>query len=121
MIILDSSVWIGYFRKSDTVVRELLAEGQILLHPFVFGELLLGGLPTKCDISEQLLSLMQCPVASPSESVAFIEWAKLAGTGIGYVDTHLLISAKLLDGGKILTQDKSLHAQAEKLGLAYIP
>jgi predicted nucleic acid-binding protein len=45
----------------------------------------------------------------------------LFGTGIGYVDTHLLVSAKLLPDGKLLTKDRALAEQAERLGIAYEP
>jgi hypothetical protein len=102
-------------------MQELIAEGSIALHPFVYGELLLGGLPTKGVAAQQLLKLARSPVASASEAAAFIEWAELSGTGIGYVDSHLLVSAKLFVGGSVLTGDKKLRAQAERLALAYTP
>jgi predicted nucleic acid-binding protein len=101
-------------------MQDLIAEGDIVLHPYVYGELLLGGLPTKGDTAVQLLNLAQSPVASASEAAAFIEWAELAGTGIGYIDSHLLVSAKLFAGGCILTKDKKLKKQATRLGLAYL-
>jgi hypothetical protein len=55
------------------------------------------------------------------ETLALIEWAKLAGTGIGYVDASLLASARLIPSGSIFTSDKSLRAQARRLALAYQP
>lgn len=100
-------------------MRELITESNIALHPYIYGELLLGGLPSKGIAAQQLLKLERSPVASASEAAAFIEWAELSGTGIGYVDSHLLMSAKLLANGSVLTKDKNLHAQAERLGLAY--
>lgn len=100
-------------------LKELFAESSIALHPYVYGELLLGGLPSKGIAAAQLLKLQRSPVASASEAAAFIEWAELAGTGIGYVDAHLLVSAKLFAGGSVFTRDKNLRAQAERLGLAY--
>ena len=92
-----------------------------MLHPYVYGELALGGLPTKGAAAEEMLELARPPVASAAETLAFISWAELAGTGIGYVDTHLLISARLLGTGKVLTSDKRLKKQAERLGVAYTP
>lgn len=42
----------------------------------------------------------------------------LMGRGIGYVDVHLLASARL--GGALLwTRDKRLHVIAAELGLAH--
>jgi hypothetical protein len=99
-----------------------LGQGLIALHPFVFGELLLNGLPKLGPFSANAFAkYMAPPVATPSEVAAFIEWAKLAGQGIGYVDSHLLISARYMTNGAILTSDRDLLAQAERLGLAYKP
>ena len=80
---------------------------------------MLGGLPKASKITIDLNELPEAPVASTKEVAAFIGWAKMAGTGVGYVDTHLLVSAKLMPGGSILSQDRNLLAQAERLGLAY--
>lgn len=92
-----------------------------MLHPYVYGELALGGFPAKGAAAEEMLELARPPVASAAEALAFIAWAELAGTGIGYIDTHLLISARLLGTGKVLTSDKNLKKQAERLGVAYTP
>ncbi len=100
-------------------IQDLIAESKIELHPYVYGELLLGGLPGKGVAATQLLKLARSQVATNSEAAAFIEWAELAGTGIGYVDAHLLISAKLTAGGSVLTRDKKLRLQAERLGVCF--
>ncbi len=55
-----------------------------------------------------------------AEVAALTRWAGLAGTGIGYVDAHLLVSARLADA-TLLTRDSKLLAQAERLDLAYRP
>lgn len=121
MIIVDTSVWIEHLRRRDPVLSDLIAVGNIGLHPYVLGELLLGGLPVNSEVADLLDVLPRPQVASASETAAFIGWAELAGTGIGYVDTHLLISAKLQAIGQVLTLDKRLHAQAKRLGVAYQP
>jgi predicted nucleic acid-binding protein len=119
VIIVDTSAWVDHFRYNDPEISALILQGEIALHPYVFGELLLGGFPTAGEAAAQMHVLMQPPVASTREAAAFITWAKLDGTGIGYVDCHLLISAKLNLNGCILTRDKKLQAQAERLGVAY--
>jgi predicted nucleic acid-binding protein len=119
VIIVDTSIWVDHFKRPDPQLRELIAGGDILLHPYVYGELLLGGLPTKSDVSRALLDLDRCPVASASEAAAFIEWTQLSGVGIGYVDANLLLSAKLVERGTVLTSDKKLRTQAERLEIAY--
>ena len=120
MVIVDTSTWIDHIRGLPTPVADLLGQGRILLHPFVFGELMLNGLPKSGPFSTVAFGkLASAPVASAAEISAFIQWGKLAGTGIGFVDTHLLLSAKLLINGCILSQDRNLRTQAERLDLAF--
>lgn len=121
MIIVDTSIWVEHIRGGKTPLGKLLDSARVLLHPFVFGELLLHGLPHKGALSANLSELEVPPVATAEEAAAFITWAELAGTGIGYVDTHLLVSARMLPAGKLLSLDTKLHAQAERLGVAYAP
>ncbi|MEO5973329.1 MAG: PIN domain-containing protein [Sphingomicrobium sp.] len=121
MILIDTSVWVDHFRRPEPTLAALIADGDIALHPFTFGELLLGGLPGGGEVAKLLLSLSQAPVASAQETAAFIAWAKLSRTGVGYVDTHLLMSARLIPLGRLMTRDKRLHAQAERLGIAFAP
>ncbi len=83
MIIADISVWVEHFRRKDSPIRSLLGEAIILMHPFVFGELLLHGLPKQGHVATTLLDLGPAPVAAPAEAAAFISWAKLMGTGVG--------------------------------------
>jgi predicted nucleic acid-binding protein len=119
VIIVDTSVWVDHIRGLPTPLEDLLGTGQIALHPFVLGELLLNGLPRRSKLTVDLSDLPRAPVASPEEVAAFIGWAKLAGRGIGYVDTHLLVSAKLLPDGQVLSFDGNLMIQAERFDLAY--
>ena len=118
MIIVDTSVWINHFRRPDVTLERLLGDGRILLRPYVYGELTLGGLPTASRQADRLRSLASAPIVSSEEAIAFIKRGGLVGSGIGYVDAHLLASATLC-GGQVLTADGSLHAQAERLGIAF--
>lgn len=120
MIIVDTSVWVDHFRGKDTALDAVLANELELVHPFVFGELLLSGLPRNSAHRDALQSASQAPLASASEAAAFIDWANLAGTGVGYVDVHLLVSARLA-GAKLLTHDQRLAIQAQRLGVGHTP
>lgn len=122
MIIPDTSVWVDHFRGFATLLSTPPSR-QIrrLLHPFVYGELLLGGLSGHDEHLTELRDLQPAPLADPDEADDFIEWADLAGTGVGYVDAHLLLSATMVSNGRVLTLDKKLHEQAERLGVAYVP
>lgn len=117
MIILDTSIWVEHFRRGDPRLANLIENDEIVLHPYVHGELLLGGIAANRSASAELQIMPVAPVASANEAAAFIAWAKLAGTGVGYVDAHILMSARLLPNGKVMTLDKDLRAQAEKLDL----
>jgi predicted nucleic acid-binding protein len=121
VIIVDTSIWVDHLRGIDSPLDEILGSGAELLHPFVYGELLLNGLPKRGAFAEQLQNLKPAPVAPPADVAAFIQWAQLAGTGVGYVDVHLLVSAKLLSGGMLMTKDKDLAAQAHRLEIGYTP
>lgn len=121
MIIPDTSTWVDHFRGKNTPLNEASVTGQQwLLHPFVAGELLLGGLPRRRGVDEFLDRLLPAPVASAIEANAFIQWAQLAGTGVGYVDVHILVSARMASA-RIISADKRLVEQASRFNLAYNP
>jgi predicted nucleic acid-binding protein len=117
VILVDTSVWIDHFRKGDPKLTRLLNEALVLTHPFIIGEMALGGLKNRKQV---LLNLAELPSANPAnddEVLIFIETAGLAGSGIGYLDAHLLASAKLTPEAKLWSRDKKLKAAAEAIGL----
>jgi predicted nucleic acid-binding protein len=120
-IIVDSSIWIDFFHKGDAELTSLLKRRWAVMHPMIYGEIALGSLKNRKTILNELLKLPQANAASHAEVVAMIEWLEFYNRGIGYVDAHLLAATRLLDGGTLMTRDKRLHAQAERLGLAYQP
>ncbi len=119
MILVDSSVWIGHLRDGDQVLTALLDRGEVLLHPWVIGELALGHLRGRAEILRLLAHLPQAMVATPVELLGFIERHGLSGLGIGYVDAHLLAATMLTHDAKLWTRDRRLHAAAERLDVAY--
>lgn len=121
MIIVDTSIWVDHLRGIDSPLDDILGSGSELLHPHVYGELLLNGLPKRGPFAEKIQSLKPAPLAASADVAAFILWAQLAGTGVGYVDAHLLVSAKMIGNGMIMTKDKNLAAQATRLAIAYAP
>jgi predicted nucleic acid-binding protein len=118
MILVDTSVWVDHLRHGDAKLAALLTKGQVLIHPFVIGELALGSLRKRDAILQLLSDLPQAIIASETETLNFIKMYTLFGLGIGYVDAHLLASARL-NGVMLWTQDKRLHEAAVKLSLAY--
>ena len=119
MILLDTSVWIDHLRKSEDLVGDLLAQDHILAHPFVIGELALGSMRRYDLMVTALLELPQAAMATTSEVLHFVKRHALMGSGIGYVDAHLLASAKLMPSTLLWTRDKRLKKIATALGVGF--
>jgi predicted nucleic acid-binding protein len=117
-VLLDTSVWIDHLRTGDALVAGLLEEGHVFMHEFVMGELALGNLGKRAEILGLLAALPRAPMATHDEILRFISRHRLAGRGIGYVDVHLLASAFLQPGLRLLTRDRRLHETAIGLRVA---
>ena len=120
MILVDSSIWVDHLRSRDPALVDLLGATRVLGHPFVIGELALGNLRQRDTVLGALQDLPQAMVARDDEVLGFIDRHALAGLGIGYVDAHLLASARL-SGGTLWTRDKRLDGAATRLGIAWLP
>jgi predicted nucleic acid-binding protein len=118
VILADTSVWIEHFRRGDAEFGRLLDAGKILCHPFIVGELALGGMRQRLLLLGQLLRLPRCLVATDAEVLEFINRSALFARGIGYVDVHLLASLRITPGSSLWTFDKRLNRAAEQLGIA---
>ncbi len=119
MILVDTSIWIEHFRKGSDELKEILGVGQVLIHPFIIGELSLGSFRNRKIVLQMLGDLPKSVIALDDEVASFIEKHRLYGLGIGYVDVHLLASA-ILTNVRIWTRDKKLKEVAVKLGCSYI-
>jgi predicted nucleic acid-binding protein len=117
MVLADTSIWIDHFRRGDPQLARLLNRGDVVMHPFVTGELMLGSV-SNVEILNDLNALPKLLVASVGEVHQFIIRRKLAGMGIGYVDAHLLAAAALTPETLVWTRDRRLHAAARSLSLA---
>jgi predicted nucleic acid-binding protein len=115
MILADTSVWVDHLSSGDHRLVEPLEQSQVLMHPFVLGELALGSLRQRDLVLGSMQDLPQAIVATDKEVLAFIEHRALFGLGIGYVDAHLLASVRLTAGASLWTRDKRLLAVAERL------
>ncbi len=116
MTLVDTSVWVDHLRNSNARLSELLNEGQVLIHPFIIGELSLGTIKNKAEIMGLLSKLPLVPVAEHDEVLAAVNVHRLSGTGIGWVDAHLIASA-LLAQARLLTKDKALFQISKALGI----
>lgn len=121
MVLVDTSVWIDHLRKGDAALRAALQAGQVLMHPFVIGELACGNLNNRAGLLALLRDLPSAPVATDTEALGFLDRHALMGRGIGYLDVHLLASTALANPARLWTRDKRLAKVAGYLNLTYQP
>ncbi len=119
MILVDTSVWVDHLRRGDAQLAGLLDRGQVLMHPFVIGEIACGSLRDRPSILVLLAQLPAAVVAEGNEVLGFIERRSLHGKGIGYVDMHLLASVALTSDARLWSRDKRLSQAADALGCAF--
>ncbi len=96
----------------------LLEAEEVVMHPYVLGEIALGSLRNRAAILEDLQALPAAAVAADEEVLALIERHRLFATGIGLVDAHLLASTLLTPKTKLWTRDRRLKEAAERLAIA---
>ena len=116
MILVDTSVWVEHLRHGVPRLAALLQEGEVLIHPWVIGELACGNLRNRQQVLDLLQGLPMATVASDAEVLLLIGRDRLMGRGIGYVDAHLLASARL-SHCRLWTQERRLAAMAQEQGL----
>lgn len=119
VILVDTSVWIEHFRRFNQTLFDLLIEGRVQCHEFVVGELACGCLP---DRRETIALMRRLPTASMikhEEVLSFVEQKHLMGTGIGWVDAHLLASS-MVEGCGLWSIDRPLAKAASKLGISTV-
>jgi predicted nucleic acid-binding protein len=117
MMLVDTSVWIDHLRRGDAALTAALEAGRVWMHSFVLGELACGNLRSRVEVLGLLQALPPMAVSTDKEVLFFIDQHELMGRGIGYIDVHLLASARL-GGAQLWTRDKRLHTVAAELGLA---
>jgi predicted nucleic acid-binding protein len=117
-LLADSSVWIDHLRKPDQLLAHALRRRQVVVHPFVLGEIALGSIADRAGVLAALTSLRRVRKAEDGEVLALVERHGLHGTGLGWVDAHLLAGTLLTPETRLWTRDRRLHAAAERLGVA---
>jgi predicted nucleic acid-binding protein len=115
VIIIDTSVWIDHFREGNAALKMLLLQQQVVQHPFITAEILLGNVRERENLQNLLNGLPQTAICDSGQLFDIITDNKLYGCGIGVVDAHIL-AATLKNGHQLWTRDKRLANQSQKLG-----
>ncbi len=118
MILVDTSVWVNHLRQGNPQLSQALADGAVLMHPFVVGELACGNLRSRPKVLSDLQRLPAATAADHDEVLGFLEQHRLFGSGITWMDAHLLASARL-SHCRLWTLDAHLSAAAAKFHLGY--
>jgi hypothetical protein len=120
--LIDTCVWIYFLGgRQRTLVDEvarLVQADEVLGHPFVHGELLMGtGGNSRVELLRSYPDLAPAPVSSHQTVVELVRKHRLANRGLGWIDAHLLAAAKEA-GAKLWTEEAALKQAARELGLA---
>ena len=114
MILVDTSVWVEHLRRRSRKLADLLQQGQVGCHPFVIGEIALGTLKRRAEVLGLLAELPASRIVRHEDALALVEERALAGSGIGWLDAHLLASA-LVERWALWTLDRRLGDVARRL------
>ena len=115
-MLIDTSVWVDHFRRGNDELKSALGRGEVLTHPFVTGELACGNLKRRLEILTLMAALPEAPTVDHHEALTFLDRRGLAGSGLGWIDVHLLASASLA-GLRLWSLDRRLDGAAAQLGL----
>ncbi len=117
MILVDTSVWVDHLRRGNPQLEELLETTQVACHRFIIGELACGNLRKRKQILAYILRLPSVDLATHGEVMELVDAHRLMGTGIGWVDAHLL-AASLIARASLWTMDRSLASVARQLNVS---
>ena len=119
MILVDTSVWVDHLRNPEPDLIEQLNANNVMVHPFVIGELACGMLPDRVEVLRKLSMLPHIEQAAQEDVMSTIELVGLMGRGIGFIDAHLICSVVGSIGVSLWTRDQRLSRIATELGVAY--
>jgi predicted nucleic acid-binding protein len=115
-VLVDTSVWVDHFRRSDSRLIQTLTRQEVVIHPIVIGELATSNLRNRAPTLADLQTLPRVEEVSFAETLSFLEMRRLYGRGLEWNDIQLLASA-LLNGLSLWSSDKQLHKSARELRL----
>ena len=117
-VLVDTSVWIDHFNRSDTRLQDCLQAGQVWTHTVVIGELAAGHPRHRAAILRHLQKLTRAEDFALDEGLHLLDSHSLDGRGLSWTDVQLLAAARM-DGLALWTRDRALARAAAQLDLTY--
>jgi predicted nucleic acid-binding protein len=121
MIVIDTSVWIEFFRQTVKTTSELVSsyldDGEVIALSPIFGELLQG---SKSDDEEKIILEFWRSLPKINETDLWIEAGRLSNKkkftskGIGLIDSFILVAVKF-NKLSLWTLDKKLLKEYQDL------
>lgn len=121
MVLADTSVWIRFLANRAPFAAELdrlLARDEVVGHELIYGELLIGDRGGRNSLLAGYKRMHQVETVVHHEVVEFVRARGLHGRGAGWIDIHLLASARV-GRLRLWTADSRLESLARELGVAY--
>ena len=119
IVLADTSVWTDHIRYGDPQMEVLADRERLLMHPYVVAELQMGNLRSRKRFLGSLQKMDMATRASDEEVSTLVETHRLFGTGLSWIDAHLLTSVLLMDDVRLWTRDRRLNAAAQQFGVAF--
>jgi predicted nucleic acid-binding protein len=117
-ILVDANVWAHHWRKSDPLLMAMVADGEVVTHPLVIGELSMGNLRQRERALWDLTRMGRPPLATDAETLRMVEARHLWGRGIGWNDAKILASVVIGDC-LLWTRDRRLDEIADEMQVAW--
>jgi predicted nucleic acid-binding protein len=118
-VLVDTSVWIDHFHRSDATLQACLQAGQVWTHAVVIGELAAGRLKHRSEVLRHLQKLPCADEIDLTEGLHLLDEHSLMGRGLSWSDVQLLAAARI-DGLRLWTRDRTLAKAADDLSLAFV-
>ncbi len=119
-MLVDTSVWIDHFRRSNLALATALERGDVECHDFVLGELACGTLPRRDDVLVFMQTLPRIAPVPHGDVMALVSERGLWGRGLGWVDVSLLAAVLVARAG-LWTLDRRLRRVASSLDVGWEP
>lgn len=117
-VLVDSNIWMFHWRQPNPLLLGMMADGEILTHPLVIGELSMGTLRAREQVLWDLMRLGRPKLATDMETRQMVEGRRLWGRGIGWNDARILASV-VIEGCWLWTNDRRLDEIAAEMGVSW--